>query len=69
MDLKKHVMSLVEKIKKPTPPPVDEQPLTKEELEFILVKLKTATYKGDEFEMYYNVWVKVLKALENLKEE
>ena len=41
---------------------------TKNELEFLLAKLRTATYKGDEFEMFYNVWVKIIDGIDKLKE-
>lgn len=38
--------------------------LTKAELTFILSKLKSATYKGSEFETFYAVWVKLSTILE-----
>jgi len=41
-----------------------EQPtvtLEDSEIDFILEKLKTATYTGFEFEMFYKVWVKLTK--------
>lgn len=41
--------------------------LNEEELKFILTKLRMATYKGDEFEMFYNVWVKLTNKLEKNK--
>jgi hypothetical protein len=31
------------------------------DIEFIQEKLKTATYTGNEFEMFYRVWVKLAK--------
>jgi len=37
---------------------------SKKEIEFLLAKLRTATYKGDEFEAFYNVWVKLTNELE-----
>ena len=37
------------------------------ELEFILAKLKDASYKGHEFETFYAVWVKLTTMLENSK--
>lgn len=40
--------------------------LTKKEIEFILAKLRLSTYTGDEFEMFYNVWVKLTNRLEKL---
>ena len=40
---------------------------TAEELKFLLAKLRTATYTGHEFEMFYNIWVKISKEIENLE--
>lgn len=37
---------------------------SKEELKFILAKLRTAEYKGTEFEMFYNVYTKVQDRLD-----
>ena len=37
---------------------------TQKEIEFLLAKLRTATYKGDEFEAFYNIWVKLTNELE-----
>jgi len=37
---------------------------SKKEIEFLLAKLRTATYKGDEFEAFYNIWVKLTNELE-----
>lgn len=48
----------------PTPQQLD---LTADELKFILTKLRTATYTGNEFETFYLVWVKLSKALEKLE--
>lgn len=41
--------------------------LTAKEIQFLLDKMKTATYKGEEFEMFYNVWVKLSNKLEKNK--
>ena len=41
--------------------------LTSRELEFIITKLKDASYKGSEFEMFYAVYVKLTTSLESLK--
>lgn len=35
------------------------QNLTEQEVNFILAKLRDANYKGAEFEMFYNVWIKL----------
>jgi len=40
--------------------------LDKSELEFVLAKLRLSTYKGDEFEKFYNVWIKLSEKLEKL---
>lgn len=58
-------MGLLDKIVKNQPKEV-ESLLTKKELEFILVKLRTATYKGDEFETFYNVWVKITDQIDKI---
>lgn len=59
-------MGLMDKIK---PPQKQEEikDLTAEELKFLLTKLRTATYIGHEFEMFYTVWVKISKQLTNLE--
>ena len=33
--------------------------LTDKEIDFVLNKLRTATFLGEEFEQFYNVWVKL----------
>jgi len=38
--------------------------LTKDELKFILTKLRTAEYKGVEFETFYNVYSKIQNKLD-----
>lgn len=48
-------------------PKVKDNSLTQKELEFILTKLRTADYKGNEFEMFFNVFKKLSEGLENLK--
>lgn len=45
----------------------DNVQLTQQELEFILTKMRLATYQGVEFEMFYNVWVKLVNRIEALK--
>lgn len=39
--------------------------LTVKEIEFILTKLRTAEYRGIEFEQYYNVVKKLADARDN----
>jgi len=41
--------------------------LTVNDLEFIMKKLKSAEYKGSEFEQFYAIWVKLTASLETLK--
>lgn len=36
-----------------------EVKLTNKEVDFILTKLRTATFLGEEFEQFYNIWVKL----------
>ena len=40
---------------------------TKEELKFLLTKLRTAEYKGLEFEAFYNVYTKIQDQLDKEK--
>lgn len=49
-------MGLIDKLK---PKEELEGKLTKEESEFILAKLRTAKYTGDEFEMFYTIFRKI----------
>jgi len=59
-------MGLLNKI---TPQPKQEEnsDFTAEECKFLLLKLRSATYTGHEFETFYNIWVKVSKELEKLE--
>jgi hypothetical protein len=57
-------MGLIDKIK---PKKVEEEGLTKKECEFILVKLRSATYKGEEFEAFYTVFKKVSNHIRTLE--
>ena len=59
-------MGLIDKIR-PQQKQEEVEGLTVEELKFLLSKLRTATYTGHEFEMFYNIWVKISKELENLE--
>lgn len=42
----------------------EEDALTPQELEFIMKKMRSATYIGDEFEIFYTVFVKLTKELQ-----
>lgn len=41
--------------------------LTSQELEFIMRKMRGATYTGEEFELFYTVFVKLTKELQEIK--
>ena len=56
-------MGLIDKTK----PKVKDGSLTAKEVEFILAKLRTAEYRGSEFEQFYNVLKKLTSALDDLK--
>lgn len=45
----------------------EEPSLTSQEIEFLLVKMRSADYKGEEFEMFYKIYLKLAKELETLK--
>lgn len=59
-------MGLLDKIN-PLPKQEEVESFTAEELKFLLLKLRSATYTGHEFETFYNIWVKVTKQLEKLE--
>ena len=59
-------MGLLDKVKGTKSNSTDE--LTKRELEFLLAKLRSATYRGDEFETFYNVWVKISDKIDSFKQ-
>ena len=45
----------------------EEPNLSQQELEFLLIKMRSADYKGEEFEMFYKIYLKLAKELETLK--
>ena len=57
-------MGLVNKVKASKE---ENEVLTKQESEFILAKLRSATYKGEEFEMFYTVYRKIAKHIDSLR--
>lgn len=58
-------MGLLDKTRsKPANEPVQ---LSDDELKFILAKLRTAEYKGVEFETFYNVYTKIQDQLDKKK--
>jgi hypothetical protein len=59
-------MGLIDKIR-PQQKQEEVEGLTAEELKFLLLKLRAATYTGHEFETFYNIWVKVTQELEKLE--
>lgn len=50
-------MSIVNKLPQEAPKVTD---FTKEELEFIIIKLQNTDYKGYEFEQYFKVYKKLV---------
>jgi len=66
INFKKVIMGLLNKI---NPLPIQEEvkSFTAEECKFLLLKLRSATYTGHEFEMFYSIWVKLSKELEKLE--
>lgn len=53
--------------KAPSLPKKGDDNLTPQELEFIMKKMRSATYVGDEFEIFYTVFVKLTKELQQAK--
>ena len=51
-------MGLVSKSKQ-----VRSEELTKQELEFLLLKLRSANYKGEEFELYFSLIKKITDSI------
>ena len=45
---------------------LQSEELTKQELEFLLAKLRSANYKGDEFEIYFSIIKKISDSLKLL---
>ena len=58
---RKLVMGLVDRVQTEQPPSssAPKAALTDKEVDFILNKLRTATFLGEEFEQFYNIWVKL----------
>lgn len=56
-------MGLIDKVI----PTKKQEGLTKQESEFILNKLRTATYVGEEFEMFYNIFKKIGQHIKTLE--
>ena len=57
-------MGLFDKISSTKTNDVDKNLFDENELRFLLMKMRTATYTGNEFEMFYNIWVKITNELE-----
>ena len=58
------IMGLIYKVKKDNRKEAD---LSIQDCEFILAKLRSASYKGDEFEQFYLVFKKITEIIEKLK--
>lgn len=43
--------------------------LSASDMRFLLAKMRIATYTGEEFEQFYQVWVKLNNALEQIDKE
>jgi hypothetical protein len=59
------VMGLLDKAKSKVTE--DDVNFSKDELQFLQAKLRTADYKGNEFEKFYTVYVKIQNQLDILK--
>jgi hypothetical protein len=66
INLKKVIMGLLDKMNLSSKQE-EVSSFTAEEYKFLLLKLRSATYTGHEFETFYNVWVKITKELEKLE--
>lgn len=53
-------------IKQTVKKPEESGEFTKEEVQFILTKLRSANYKGDEFEQFFTVMKKLTDYLKTL---
>ena len=50
------------KEQKPKPAPKAPDSFFREkEMDFILTKLRSASYTGTEFEMFYSIWLKIME--------
>ena len=56
-------MGLLDKSK----PKENQDQLTQKEIEFLLLKMRTAEYKGNEFEMFFTVFKKLSDGLDRVK--
>jgi len=56
-------MGLLDKVSKDTKKK-DIVSLTKQDCEFLLLKLRSAQYTGDEFEQFYTVFKKITEIIE-----
>ena len=58
------IMGLIDKVKKDNR---KESDLSIQDCEFLLAKLRSASYTGDEFEQFYLVFKKITEIIEKLK--
>tara|TARA_Y100001972_G_scaffold67807_1_gene82673 strand:- start:1249 stop:1434 length:186 start_codon:yes stop_codon:yes gene_type:complete len=56
------ILSVIQKKK-------DDGQLSASDLKFLLSKMRIATYTGEEFEQFYQIWLKLTKALEQLEDK
>lgn len=59
-------MGLIDKVGNPAKK--QDNALTLQELEFIMRKMRGATYTGEEFELFYTVFVKLTKELQEINQ-
>ena len=45
----------------------DDKQLSAEDIKFLLSKMRIATYRGEEFEQFYQVWLKLTTSLEGME--
>lgn len=60
-------MAFVNKLTKKTQdnkPKVENVELSHRELDFLLRKLRSASYTGEEFELFYTLWTKLAQKVE-----
>lgn len=56
-------MGILTRHKKP------DHELSIEDIKFLLTKMRIATYTGEEFEHFYQVWLKLTETLEQLEKK
>jgi len=52
-------MGLIDKIRQPNNPPAPVSELNARELEFLLLLIKSCTFRGEDIELIYNIVLKL----------